>query len=88
MTRQVLIRVNQAPHNGSLSARPVSGVALTTPFTLRATGWADADEDLPLLYSFSAQPAAEMLVPLSGCNTSTVLQVSQLSARLTFAASR
>src|ERR1041385_22566 len=43
--------VDNPPSGGTFSATPDSGLALTTSFTLKCSGW--TDPDLPLTYRFS-----------------------------------
>jgi len=45
---EVLVRTNEAPTSGSFLITPSEGTALTTMFSLSASGW--SDPDLPLRY--------------------------------------
>ena len=46
------ITLNAPPSGGSLTLLPANGTARNTSFALRAPGWVDDPEDLPLLYTY------------------------------------
>jgi hypothetical protein len=48
----VSVLINSPPTSGVLLVSPLSGEALTTAFTLSASGWTDDPTDLPLSYTF------------------------------------
>ena len=50
--------MNRPPFGGVLAVAPSAGEALSTVFELRADGWTDELEDLPLEYSFGYAAAA------------------------------
>ena len=45
--------MNSPPYSGGVGITPSFGTAFTTYFTMKATGWLDDAEDLPLYYAFS-----------------------------------
>jgi hypothetical protein len=52
---EVDVTVNTPPSSGSVSISPSSGMAISTEFTITASSW--VDDDIPLTYAFSTQPA-------------------------------
>ena len=46
------VTLNAPPSGGSLTLLPANGTARNTSFALRAPGWVDDPEDLPLLYTY------------------------------------
>jgi hypothetical protein len=50
------VTLNAPPSGGSLALFPASGTARNTSFALRAPGWVDEPEDLPLLYTYFYAP--------------------------------
>ena len=46
------VTLNAPPSGGSLTVSPASGTARNTSFALRAPGWVDDPEDMPLLYTY------------------------------------
>jgi hypothetical protein len=42
--------VNRGPVPGALAVSPMSGVSLTTNFSITTSGWTDPEGDLPLTY--------------------------------------
>lgn len=48
----MLLYINMPPSRGSLRVGPISGVALSTNFTMHAENWADPEGDMPLSYAF------------------------------------
>jgi hypothetical protein len=77
----VSVATNGPPIGGSFSVSPLSGVALTTYFTLAAADW--FDEDLPLTYQFlflsTTGSPLELRQPLI-MTTASVLLPSGISA--------
>jgi len=50
------VTLNAPPSGGSLTLSPARGTARNTSFALRAPGWVDEPEDLPLLYTYFYAP--------------------------------
>ena len=72
---RVSLSVNPSPHSASVSVSPLSGVALTTPFTLCTTGTLDEVEDTPFLYQFGFSRVNDGgVVWLSGVQVQPCLQ--------------
>lgn len=50
---QISLYPNRPPSNGTATCSPLTGLSLTTNFTIAAKWWTDADGDLPLSYTYS-----------------------------------
>ena len=80
------IEVNEPPQHvegggGALSVSPRIGEALATAFSLRAAGWSDVPDDLPLSYRFeqlygTAHASAPSVAPLADKSLARILTTS------------
>jgi hypothetical protein len=72
---EVSVVVNAPPTSGIFSVSPSHGEALSTLFTMAATGWTDSPEDLPLSFAFAYGTSVEggqlALQSRQGTNTAT-----------------
>lgn len=70
----VTVAVNAAPSGGDLTVTPLAGVALSTDFTMLATGWSDDPSDYPLTYEFSYSLSRDLYSTIRTVSTSTVAE--------------